>query len=77
MSDQLPEKTNGRKAVKYRGAKCLNCGTPLDLSDVYCSYCGQLNTTKSLSIKDFFGYDALTIWVSRILTVYFIPKRWK
>lgn len=55
MSDQLPEKTKGRKAVKYRGAKCLNCGTPLDLSDVYCSYCGQLNTTKSLKLKDFFG----------------------
>ena len=55
MSDQLPEKTKGRKAVKYRGVKCLNCGTPLNLSDVYCSYCGQLNTTKNLKITDFFG----------------------
>ena len=56
MSDQLPVKeASGRKAAKYRGAKCLNCGTPLDLSDIYCSYCGQLNTTKSLSLKDFFG----------------------
>ncbi|MEL6811690.1 MAG: DUF3667 domain-containing protein [Bacteroidota bacterium] len=55
MSNQLPEKTKGRKAAKYRGAECLNCGTPLDLSDVHCSYCGQLNTTKSLSLKDFFG----------------------
>ena len=55
MSDQLPEKTKGRKAVKYRGAECLNCKTPLDLSDVYCSYCGQLNTTKSLKLTDFFG----------------------
>lgn len=55
MSDQLPEKTKGRKAVIYRGAECLNCKTPLDLSDVYCSYCGQLNTTKSLKLTDFFG----------------------
>ncbi len=55
MTDQLPAKHKGRKASKYRGPKCLNCGTPLELSDVYCSYCGQLNTTKSLSLKDFFG----------------------
>lgn len=55
MSDQLPQKQKGRKAAKFRGAHCLNCGTPLDLSDVYCSYCGQLNTTKNLSLKDFLG----------------------
>ncbi|GAB5399185.1 MAG: hypothetical protein Aureis2KO_07700 [Aureisphaera sp.] len=55
MSDQLPAEQKGRKATKYRGPKCLNCGTPLELSDVYCSYCGQLNTTKSLALKDFFG----------------------
>jgi len=52
-SDKLVKDT-GRKAVRYRGAECLNCGHPLDLSDVYCSYCGQLNTTKKLAIKDFF-----------------------
>jgi hypothetical protein len=55
MTNQLPEKTIGRKAVKFRGPECLNCGNPLELSDVYCSYCGQLNTTKSLVLKDFFG----------------------
>jgi len=55
MSNQLPAKSKGRKAAKYRAAECLNCGTPLELSDMYCSYCGQLNTTKSLSLKDFFG----------------------
>ena len=55
MSKSLPEKTSGRKAAKYRGAQCLNCGHPLDLSDVYCSYCGQLNTKKKLSLSDFFG----------------------
>ncbi|MDC8003262.1 DUF3667 domain-containing protein [Aureisphaera galaxeae] len=55
MTNQLPTKHKGRKAAKYRAPKCLNCGTPLELSDMYCSYCGQLNTTKSLSLKDFFG----------------------
>jgi hypothetical protein len=55
MSDHLPEKTKGRKAAIYRGPECLNCKHPLDLSDVYCSYCGQLNTTKSLKLTDFFG----------------------
>ena len=55
MSSNKPVKDKGRKAVAYRGAKCLNCEQPLDLSDVYCSYCGQLNTTKQLSLKDFFG----------------------
>jgi hypothetical protein len=53
-SDKLV-KQKGRKAAKYRGAECLNCGHPLELSDLYCSYCGQLNTTKQLSLKDFFG----------------------
>lgn len=51
----LPEKQSGRKATKYRGAKCLNCGHPLDLSDRYCAYCGQLNSTKQLSLGDFLG----------------------
>ncbi len=55
MSSNKPVKDKGRKASVYRGAKCLNCKHPLDLSDVYCSYCGQLNTTKQLSLKDFFG----------------------
>ncbi|MDX1462214.1 MAG: DUF3667 domain-containing protein [Marinirhabdus sp.] len=42
-----------RKHFKYRGNKCLNCGQPLDLSDVYCPYCSQLNSTKQLSFYDF------------------------
>jgi len=53
MSEQTPTKYKGRKAAEYRGAECLNCGTPLKLSDVYCSYCGQLNTKKSLALTDF------------------------
>jgi Protein of unknown function (DUF3667) len=53
MSSSLPEKQTGRRAAKYRGVECLNCGHPLDLSDVYCSYCGQLNSEKKLSFNDF------------------------
>ena len=61
-----PVASNSRKAVKYRGVVCLNCDQPLDLSDRYCPYCGQLNTTKKLSFKDFineffgsiFSYDS-------------------
>ena len=44
-----------RRHFKYRSNKCLNCSQPLDLSDVYCSYCSQLNTTKQLSLGDFFS----------------------
>jgi len=42
-----------RKDIKYRGEKCLNCNTSLDLSEKYCHHCGQLNSTKKLSVKDF------------------------
>ncbi len=45
--------TTNRKHFTYRSAECLNCGQPLDLSDVYCPYCSQLNSTKPLSLKDF------------------------
>ncbi len=43
-----------RKDSQYRGDKCLNCNTPLDISERYCHYCGQLNSTKKLTLKDFF-----------------------
>lgn len=42
-----------RKNTKYRGTKCLNCETSLDISEKYCHHCGQLNSTKKLTIKDF------------------------
>lgn len=45
----------GRYQLKYRGTECLNCGHPLDLSDKYCPNCSQANSTKKLTIKDFFG----------------------
>jgi len=55
MSDNKPVPVKGRKAMKYRAAECRNCGHPLELTDRYCSYCSQMNTTKSLELKDFFG----------------------
>lgn len=42
-----------RKDKKYRGTKCLNCSTLLDVSEKFCAYCGQLNSTKKLTINDF------------------------
>lgn len=44
-----------RAYLPYRGTRCLNCKTPLDVSDRYCSYCGQINSTKKLSLGDFFN----------------------
>ncbi len=43
-----------RSLTQYRGLTCLNCGHPLDISDKFCSNCGQINTTKKLSFNDFF-----------------------
>jgi hypothetical protein len=42
-----------RKSIFYRSDKCLNCNTPLDVSEKYCHFCGQLNSTKKLTISDF------------------------
>ncbi|RAR47783.1 DUF3667 domain-containing protein [Flavobacterium lacus] len=42
-----------REIKNYRGIKCLNCNHPLDISDKFCPNCGQKNTTKRLSLKDF------------------------
>ncbi len=55
-------KPTSRKAIKYRGVECLNCGHPLDLSDRFCAYCGQLNTTKRLTLKDFLGEFVLSVF---------------
>lgn len=48
-------KETGRFLKEYRGTECLNCGVPLDIIDRYCHHCGQVNTTKKLSFKDFFN----------------------
>ncbi len=46
--------SKGRYELRFRGVECLNCGHPLDMSDRYCPNCSQANSTKKLSIKDFF-----------------------
>ncbi len=46
--------SKGRYQLKYRGTACLNCRHPLNLSDKYCPNCSQANSTKKLTIKDFF-----------------------
>ncbi|WP_108801843.1 DUF3667 domain-containing protein [Aquimarina sp. Aq107] len=48
-------KEKGRFLKKHRGNECLNCHVPLDVIDRYCHNCGQINTTKKLSFKDFFN----------------------
>lgn len=52
-SKKLIKKSNN-KLTKFRGAECLNCGRPLDFTDKFCPNCSQRNTTKQLSINDFF-----------------------
>ncbi|NHN26414.1 DUF3667 domain-containing protein [Flavobacterium jejuense] len=42
-----------RKFKQYRGIECLNCETPIDISEKYCHHCGQLNSTKKITISDF------------------------
>ncbi|MBV1923452.1 MAG: DUF3667 domain-containing protein [Flavobacteriaceae bacterium] len=61
-------KSSSRKASKYRGPSCLNCGHPLDLTDKYCANCSQLNTTKQLSITDFFNefFSSIFTYDSRL-----------
>lgn len=44
---------SSKNIKNYRGITCLNCNHPLDISDKFCPNCGQKNTTKRLTIKDF------------------------
>ncbi|MEP0264954.1 DUF3667 domain-containing protein [Dokdonia sp.] len=55
-------KPNSRKAIKYRGVECPNCSHPLDLTDRFCAYCGQLNSTKRLTLKDFLNEFVLSVF---------------
>lgn len=59
---ETPIKSGSRKAMHYRGVECLNCGHPLDLTDRYCAYCGQMNTTKRLTLKDFLSEFVLSVF---------------
>ena len=81
MKRKKEKTSNGRKALQYRGTKCLNCGHPLDKSDVYCPYCSQLNSDKQISAKDFFAEFLSSILVydsrfrSTITDLLFHPGR--
>ena len=59
-------KRNELKLQELKGLECLNCEKPLEISDNFCSYCGQKNRIKLLSFGDFinnlfsglFSYDS-------------------
>lgn len=59
----------GRFRLKYKGTECLNCGHPLDISDKFCPNCSQANSTKKLSLKDFFDefFSSLISYDSKLL----------
>ena len=61
--------TKGRYELQFRGVKCLNCGHPLDISDKYCPNCSQANSTKKLTLKDFFDefFSSLLNYDSKLL----------
>ncbi|MEP2278733.1 DUF3667 domain-containing protein [Maribacter sp.] len=54
MKNKPTIQQKGRFKLKYRGVDCLNCGHPLELSDKYCPNCSQANSTKKLTLLDFF-----------------------
>ncbi|TDT39503.1 uncharacterized protein DUF3667 [Maribacter spongiicola] len=54
MENQPAVQPAGRFKLKYRGVDCLNCGHPLELSDKFCPNCSQANSTKKLTLFDFF-----------------------
>ncbi|WP_300027699.1 DUF3667 domain-containing protein [uncultured Maribacter sp.] len=54
MENKPTTQQKGRYELKYRGVDCLNCGHPLKLSDKYCPNCSQANSTKKLTLLDFF-----------------------
>lgn len=67
MQNKLKNQS-GRKSFRYRDTECLNCGQPLDKSDVYCPYCSQLNSNKQLTLKDFISefVSSIVVYDSRL-----------
>ncbi|MGB3774146.1 MAG: DUF3667 domain-containing protein [Leeuwenhoekiella sp.] len=49
------------KSLNYRGKKCLNCGTALDLSDRFCNYCGQVNSTQRLTVFNYLNEFIMSV----------------
>ncbi|MFI8378936.1 DUF3667 domain-containing protein [Leeuwenhoekiella sp. NPDC079379] len=46
---------SSRNKLQYRGNSCLNCERKLKITHQFCPYCGQLNSTKKLSLTNYFG----------------------
>ncbi|MFH6604696.1 DUF3667 domain-containing protein [Maribacter algicola] len=70
MDENKPTiKTTGRYKLQYRGTECTNCAHPLDMSDKYCPNCSQANSTKKLTLKDFFDefFSSLISYDSKLL----------
>ncbi len=69
MTNKPTVTTKGRYQLQYRGNRCLNCEHPLDMSDRYCPNCSQANSTKKLSLKDFFDefFSSLISYDSKLL----------
>lgn len=62
-------KSNTRFNNNKKGIDCLNCKLPVFKYDNFCSYCGQVNDTRPLSLKQyisellggFFAFDTRTL----------------
>jgi len=69
MEDKPTIIPKGRYKLEYRGTECLNCGQPLQMTDKFCPNCSQANSTKKLSLKDFFDefFSSLISYDSKLL----------
>jgi len=69
MDDKPTIYQKGRYQLQYRGTECTNCGHPLDMSDKFCPNCSQANSTKKLSLKDFFDefFSSIISYDSKLL----------
>lgn len=69
MNNKPTLQQKGRYGLQYRGTECTNCGHPLDMSDKFCPSCSQSNSTKKLSLKDFFDefFASLISYDSKLL----------
>lgn len=69
MENKPTLQQTGRYQLQYRGTECTNCGHPLDISDRYCPNCSQANSTKKLTLKDFFDefFSSLISYDSKLL----------
>lgn len=69
MDDKPTIIPKGRYKLEYRGTECLNCGHPLQMGDKFCPNCSQANSTKKLSLKDFFDefFSSMISYDSKLL----------